>query len=157
MKNSAISAFSTAAICSRIPIVGWADRSSRVSRGVAGRPPIGVVRPFKAPPLTAKSGGRDQARAVGDESALRNRKFESTPLQQRVHKLSVPVRAGRRIAFTRAYRMQPLAQLPAVCATGLAAAAGWSSVLSISSNVRPLVSGPNAQKPITPRMYQDAK
>src|SRR6516162_3047398 len=84
-------------------------------------------------------------------------KFKSVSLQQRVHKLSVPVRAGRRIAFTRAYRMQPLAQLPAVCATGLAAAAGWSSVLSISSNVRPLVSGPNAQKPITPRMYQDAK
>ena len=48
--------------------------------------------------------------------------------------------------------MQPLVQLPAVCATGLAAAAGWSSVLSISSNVRPLVSGPNAQKPITPRI-----
>src|SRR6516165_2022432 len=87
----------------------------------------------------------------------RNWKFESIPLQQRVHKLSVPVRAGRRIAFTRAYPMQPLAQLPAVCATGLAAATGWSSVLSISSNVRPLVSGPNAQKPITPRMYQDAK
>ena len=143
MKNSTISAFSTAAICSRIPIVGWADRSSRrVSRGVAGRPPIGVVRwPFKAQPLTAKSGGRDQARAVGDESALRNRKFESTPLQQRVHKLSVPVRAGRRIAFTRAYRMQPLAQLPAVCATGLAAAAGWSDrwvIVTGSSN--PLLS-----------------
>ena len=60
--------------------------------------------------------------------------FESTLLKQRVHKLSVPVRAGRRIAFTRAYRMQPLAQLPAVCATGLAAAAAWSSVLSIWTN-----------------------
>jgi len=38
------------------PRPSWADRSSRrVSRGVAGRPPIGVVRwPFKAPPLTAK-------------------------------------------------------------------------------------------------------
>src|ERR1700739_2172982 len=53
--------------------------------------------------------------------------------------------------------MQPRAQLPAVCATGLAAAAGWSSVLSISSNVRPLVSGPNAQKQITPSMSQDEK
>jgi len=30
--------------------------------------------------------------------------------------------------------MQPLAQLPAVCATGLAAAAAWSSVLSIWTN-----------------------
>src|SRR6516225_10978125 len=68
----------------------------------------------------------------------RNRWFESVPLQQRVHKLSVPVRAERRIAFTRAYRMQPLAQLPAVCATGLAAAAGWSSVLSILSALAPL-------------------
>src|SRR6516162_5270948 len=43
-------------------------------------------------------------------------KFKSISLQRRVHKLSVPVRAERRIAFTRAYRMQPLAQLPAVCA-----------------------------------------
>ena len=93
----------------------------------------------------------------GTSPSERDRRFESLFLQQRVHKLSVPVRAGRRIAFTRAYRMQPLAQLPAVCATGLAAAAGWSSALSISSNVRPLVSGPNVQKPITPRMYQDAK
>jgi hypothetical protein len=32
-----------------------------------------------------------------------------------------------------------------------------TSALSISSKVRPLVSGPNAQKPTTPRMYQDAK
>src|SRR6516162_3042160 len=31
---------------------------------------------------------RDQGRAVGDESASRNRKFESTPLQQRVRKPS---------------------------------------------------------------------
>ena len=71
----------------------------------------------------------------------RYQKFESSPLQQRVHKLSVPVRAGRRIAFTRAYRMQPLAQLPAVCATGLAAAAGWSDrwvIVTGSSN--PLLS-----------------
>jgi hypothetical protein len=67
-----------------------------------------------------------------------DREFESGLLQQRVHKLSVPVRAERRIAFTRAYRMQPLAQLPAVCATGLAAAAGWSSVLSILSALAPL-------------------
>jgi hypothetical protein len=28
---------------------------------------------------------RDQGRAVGDDSASRNRKFESTPLQRRVH------------------------------------------------------------------------
>jgi hypothetical protein len=47
-------------------------------------------------------------------------------------------------------------QLPADCATGLVVA-GRSSALSISSKVRPLVSGPNAQKPMTPRMYQDAK
>jgi hypothetical protein len=33
---------------------------------------------------------RDQGRAVGDESASRNRKFESTSLQQGVCKLSVP-------------------------------------------------------------------
>ena len=32
----------------------------------------------------------DQGRAVGDESASRNRKFESTPLQRRVHEPSVP-------------------------------------------------------------------
>ena len=32
----------------------------------------------------------DQGRAVGDESASRNRKFESTPLQRRVHKPPVP-------------------------------------------------------------------
>jgi hypothetical protein len=53
------------------PRRSWADRSSRrVSRRVAGRPPIGVVGwPFKAPPLTAKSGGRDQGRSVGDERA----------------------------------------------------------------------------------------
>jgi hypothetical protein len=48
------------------------------------------------------------------------------------------------------------AQWPAVCAAGLAAA-GLSSALSISSKVRPLVSGPNAQKPMMPRMYQQAK
>src|SRR5271169_5906936 len=38
--------------------------------------------PFKEPPLTAESGGA--TRAAGDESASRNRKFESTPLQRRV-------------------------------------------------------------------------
>jgi hypothetical protein len=53
--------------------------------------------------------------------------------------------------------MRPLAQLPAVCTTGLAAPAGRSSALSISSNVRPLVSGPNTQKPMMPRTSQDAK
>jgi hypothetical protein len=41
----------------------WAYRSSRrVSRAVAGPPPIGVVRrPFKEPPLTAESGGATRA------------------------------------------------------------------------------------------------
>ena len=33
---------------------------------------------------------RDRGRAVGDESASRNRKFESTPLHRRVSELSVP-------------------------------------------------------------------
>jgi hypothetical protein len=55
-------------------------------------PPIGVVRPpFKEPPLTTESKRPDQGRAVRDESASRNRKFESTPLQRRVRKLSVPL------------------------------------------------------------------
>jgi hypothetical protein len=35
----------------------------------------------KEPPFTAESGGATQGRAVGDESASRNRKFESTPLR----------------------------------------------------------------------------
>jgi hypothetical protein len=45
------------------PRPSWADRSSRrVSRAVAGPPPIGVVRrPFKEPPLTAESGGATRA------------------------------------------------------------------------------------------------
>jgi hypothetical protein len=48
--------------------------------------------------------------------------------------------------------------LPADYAAGLAEAmAGWPSALSISSNVRPLVSGPNAQNPMMPRMYHEAK
>jgi hypothetical protein len=47
--------------------------------------PIGVVRrPFKEPPLTGESGGATQGHAVGDESASRNRTFESTPLQRTV-------------------------------------------------------------------------
>ena len=44
------------------PRPSWADRSSRISRAVAGHPPIGVVRrPFKEPPLTAESGGATRA------------------------------------------------------------------------------------------------
>ena len=39
----------------------------------------------------------------GTSPSERDRRFESLFLQQRVHKLSVPVCAGRRIAFTRAY------------------------------------------------------
>jgi hypothetical protein len=38
---------------------------------------------------------RDQGRAVGDESASRNWRFESTSLQRRVDKLSVPGHVGQ--------------------------------------------------------------
>ena len=43
-----------------------------------------TARPFKEPPLTAESCGAHQGRALGDESASRYWKFESTPLQRRV-------------------------------------------------------------------------
>jgi hypothetical protein len=51
--------------------------------------PIEVLRrPFKKPPLAAESGGPTrEGCAVGDESASRNRKFESSSLQ-----LESPVR-----------------------------------------------------------------
>ena len=45
---------------------------------------------------------RDVRRPSSGDPPARDRWFESIFLQQRVHKLSVPVRAGRRIAFTRA-------------------------------------------------------
>jgi hypothetical protein len=48
----------------------------------------------KEPPFTAESGGATQGRAVGDESASRNRKFESTPLQERVTCELGPSRSG---------------------------------------------------------------
>src|SRR6516162_7526379 len=50
-------------------------------------------------------GGSGKSVARCHRTVLAYWKFESISLQQRVHKLSVPVRAGRRIAFTRAYRM----------------------------------------------------
>jgi hypothetical protein len=50
--------------------------------------PIGVVgRRFEKPPLTPELGGATRDRAVGDESASRNWRFESIPLQQRVGEL----------------------------------------------------------------------
>jgi hypothetical protein len=45
---------------------------------------------FKEPPLTRRIRRRDQGHAVGDESASRNRKFESTSFHRRVCKPSVP-------------------------------------------------------------------
>jgi hypothetical protein len=87
-------------------------------------------------------------------SALEGTRFEPSvpPSEPRL-----VASATFRFPFARTTGDGPLAQLPAVCTTALATAAGRSSALSISSKVRPLVSGPNAQKPMMPRIYQEAK
>src|SRR6516162_2251904 len=77
--------------------------------------PVPLLRHQESFPIPVESTHWGAAR----EFDFRDEFAADSPLQQRVHKLSVPVRAGRRIAFTRAYPMQHLAQLPAVCATGL--------------------------------------
>ena len=67
------------------PRPSWADRSSRrVSRAVAGPPTDwGCKAAIQGAAAHHRIRRRDQGRAVGDESASRNRKFESTSLQQR--------------------------------------------------------------------------
>jgi hypothetical protein len=68
------------------PRPSWADRSSRrVSRAVAGPPTDrGSDAVIQGAATYRRIRWRDHGHAVGDESASRNRKFESTSLQRRV-------------------------------------------------------------------------
>jgi hypothetical protein len=64
------------------PRSSWTDRSSRrVSRAVAGPPTDrGCKAAIQGAAAHRRIRRRDQGHTVGDESASRNRKFESTPL-----------------------------------------------------------------------------
>ena len=110
------------------------------------------------------TGGSALVRSMHRRSTLVVTSLPNSPLEGTRFEPSVPPSEPRLVAsatlrfpFARTTGDGPLAQLPAVCTTALAMAAGRSSALSISSKVRPLVSGPNAQKPMMPRMYQEAK
>jgi hypothetical protein len=87
---------------------------------------------------------RDQGRAVGDESASRNRKFESTPLQRRVCELSVPLCGNpvrvRAPSLHRHYPVSavlpPSAEARRTCASSSATRSRKAALFSMSPCVR---------------------
>ena len=75
--------------------VGPIDPRGGSAEQLPAHQPIGVVRQAIQGAATHRRIRRDQGHAVGDESASRNRKFESTSLQQRVGRTSKARSAAR--------------------------------------------------------------